>query len=220
MAPELLPLFPLELVLYPEERLPLHIFEDRYKDLVRDCLEGDGVFGIVLAQEGKLAEVGCRATIERVARRYADGRLDIVVSGGERFRIGELVNERAYLQGMVDPLPEPGSPPDPMSRERLITQHMKLLELGGRMPSPVIYQDRPHVSYLIAHNAGLSLDQKQHVLELRGEGDRIDFLVAHMEAFIPRVEKAEAVRQKIRSNGHFPDFPMADDQTDEEGPDA
>lgn len=220
MDRKLLPLFPLELVLYPEERLPLHVFEDRYKDMVRDCIEGDRSFGVVLVQDGRLASVGCTARIVRVARRYDDGRMDIVVAGEYRFRIDRVVEDLAYLQGGVVRLPEPKDEPDPVMRERLISQHLKLLELGGRMPSPVIYQDRPLLSFLVAHNAGLSLEQKQQVLEMPDEAQRIDFLVAHLESFIPKVEEVETLRRKVRSNGHFPDFPVGGDKQDREEPDA
>ena len=218
MDQRILPLFPIELVLYPGDRMPLHIFEDRYKEMIRDCLEGDRSFGVVLAQEGRLASVGCTARIQQVARRYGDGRMDIVVEGGPRFRIENVVEDQVYLQGGVTSLQESPAEPDPMMRERLITQHMKLLELGGRMPSPVIYQDRSQISFLVAHNAGLSLEQQQEVLEMPDEDHRIGFLVAHMETFIPRVEEIETVRRKVKSNGHFPDFPVSDDKPDEEEP--
>jgi ATP-dependent Lon protease len=208
MDRNLLPLFPQELVLYPDERLPLHIFEDRYKVLIRECIEGDRPFGVVLVRNDELAEVGCTASVVRVLREYDDGRMDIVVAGGRRFRLDHVVDDGPYLQGAVSLFPERRGAADPMMRERAITQHMKLLELGGRMPSPVIYQNRPRLSFLIANNAGLSLEQQQKVLEMPDEGRRIDYLVAHMEAFIPRVEEAEEVRRKVRSNGHFPDFPL------------
>lgn len=220
MDRRLIPLFPLELVLYPGERMPLHIFEDRYRDMIRDCLDGDRSFGVVLIQDGRLATVGCIASIQQVARRYDDGRMDILVEGGRRFRIEKVVENRAYPQGGVTGLPEAPSEPDPMMRERLITQHMKLLELGGRMPSPVIYQDRSQVSYLVAHNAGLSLEQQQQVLEMDDEDHRIDFLVAHMETFIPKVEEIETIRRRVKSNGHFPDFPAEGEKSDEEDPPA
>jgi ATP-dependent Lon protease len=203
----LLPLFPLGLVLVPDELLPLHIFEDRYRELVRDCLADQQPFGIVLFQNGRLSEVGCTAEIERVVQRYEDGRLDIVVAGRARFKVGETDRSRAYLQAEVEPMPEARPEADLPDRERLITQHIKLLELAGRTPSPSVYQDREALSYFIALNAGLSVDQKQEMLELPGERDRIAFLIGHMAAFIPKVEEAETLRRKITNNGHFPDFP-------------
>ena len=203
----LIPLFPLGLVLVPDELLPLHIFEERYRDLVRDCLDGERPFGIVLFQNGRLSEVGCTAEIREVVQRYEDGRMDIVVSGQARFRVCETDRSLSYLQAEVEPLPDAKTEADLQDRERLITQHIKLLELAGRTPSPTVYQDRDTLSYFIALNAGLSVDQKQEMLELSGERERIAFLIGHMAAFIPRVEEAETLRRKISNNGHFPDFP-------------
>lgn len=203
----LIPLFPLGLVLVPDELLPLHIFEERYRDLVRDCLDGERPFGIVLFQNGRLSEVGCTAEIREVVQRYEDGRMDIVVSGQARFRVCETDRSLSYLQAEVEPLPDAKTEADLQDRERLITQHIKLLELAGRTPSPTVYQDRDTLSYFIALNAGLSVDQKQEMLELSGERERIAFLIGHMATFIPRVEEAETLRRKISNNGHFPDFP-------------
>jgi Lon protease-like protein len=206
-SPPLIPLFPLGLVLVPDELLPLHIFEERYRDLVHDCLEGQRPFGIVLFQDGRLSQVGCTAEIKKVVQRYEDGRLDIVVAGRARFRVGDMDRSRSYLQAQVEPIPDATAEADLPDRERLITQHIKLLELAGRTPSPTVYQDRETLSYFIALNAGLAVDEKQEMLEMPGERERIAFLIAHMARFIPRVEEAETLRRKISNNGHFPDFP-------------
>lgn len=203
----LIPLFPLGLVLVPDELLPLHIFEERYRDLVRDCLDGQKPFGIVLFQNGRISEVGCTAEIKKVVQRYEDGRLDIVVAGQARFRVRDMDRSRSYLQAEVEPIADAKADADLTDRERLITQHIKLLELAGRTPSPTVYQERDTLSYFIALNAGLSVDQKQEMLELPGERERIAFLIEHMTEFIPRVEEAESLRRKISTNGHFPDFP-------------
>lgn len=202
-----LPLFPLGVVLYPRERLPLHIFEPRYQELVGYCLETKERFGIVLFDDGETARVGCTARIHRVTERYADGRMDIVVQGERRFEIRDIFQERAYLTADVELIQEPASPPERDLKERAITQHMKLLELAGRTVRPSLYQDVAEVSYVMAHNAGLTLKQKQQVLELRTENERIAYLVEHFEELLPRVEQVEDVRRKIRSNGHFKDFP-------------
>lgn len=203
----LVPLFPLGLVLVPDELLPLHIFEERYRDLVRDCLASDKPFGIVLFQEGRMSEVGCLAMIRDVVTQYEDGRMDIVVSGLSRFRVVDVDRSKSYLQAEAASIPDRSEKADQAERERLITQHIKLLELAGRTPTPSVYQDRDVLSYFIALNAGLSVDQKQTMLELPGEQERIDYLIEHMAAFIPRVEEAETLRRKISTNGHFPDFP-------------
>ncbi len=202
-----LPLFPLGLVLYPGEAIPLHIFEPRYREMIAACLEDDRPFGIALAEEDGLNRVGCTARVVRVTKRHGDGRLDIKVRGEQRFRIGSVDDALSYLT--VDGTYVPDAPTDSADgdlRERAITLHMKLLELGGRTLRPSLYETE-QVSYALAHNAGLENAQKQHVLELPSEGERLRFLVTHFETFIPEIEAKEKLRRKVQSNGHFRDFP-------------
>lgn len=211
MDPTSLPLFPLGLVLYPEEELAIHIFEPKYRDLVRDCQNRDIPFGVVLFQDGKMSEVGCTARIGAVMTSNDDETRDIVVAGVSRFRILDVRHERAYLTADIESLVDEDHPVSKEVREHLIVQHIKLLELAGRGPTPSTYQEKESLSFFIAHNAGLSIDQKQRVLELAGEADRLAFLVDHLERFIPVVEEAESLREKVRSNGHFKDFPPPDE---------
>jgi ATP-dependent Lon protease len=203
-----LPLFPLGLVLYPDETLPLHIFEERYKDLTQYCLEHDVPFGILLSRDdGGLAEVGTTARIQRVVNEYADGRMDIVVEGEERFRLEDFHDRKSYYTGDVTLLGEEEGAANLKLKERAITQHMKLLELAGRTVRPELYRDVERLSFVLAQNAGLDNDQKQTVLEISTEEERIRFLIDHFESLIPRVEQKEDIRRRIRSNGHFKDFP-------------
>ena len=203
-----LPLFPLGLVLYPGEHLPLHIFEPRYRALLTDCLDGDIPFGILLAEEEGVASVGCSARVSEVLRGYEDGRSDIVVTGEHRFRIREIYEDaEPYLTAEVEWLPEPDEPVRTDLKERLVTQHMKLLEIAGRTVRPSLYQDVAYLSYLLAHNAGMEDDQKQQLLELPSENERIGFLVQHFEALLPELEEAETLRRRIQSNGYFKHFP-------------
>ena len=205
-----LPIFPLGEVLYPGERLPLHIFEDRYRMMIARCLQRSEPFGIVLFDDGEMASVGCTARVSAVTARYEDGKLDILVLGEQRFKIVELRQELPYLTADVELIDDPDEPSASDLKERAITQHMKLLELAGRTVRPSLYQDVKDVSFVMAHNAGLTLLQKQEVLEMRGENARIAYLVDHFEGIIPRVEQMEDVRRKVRSNGFFKDFPPAD----------
>lgn len=203
-----LPLFPLSMVIYPDQQAALHIFEPRYQEMVQDCLEHEMPFGLILYEEGKMAEVGCTAVIQEVVQDYGDGRLDIVVEGAERFRVDDLRQEKAYLTADVQMVDDADGDAEDGLTQRVITQHMRLLELAGRTVRPGLYSEVPSVSFVIAHNAGLTLPQKQEVLELRAEDERILYLVKHLETLIPRVEEVESVREKVTSNGHFPDFPI------------
>ena len=197
------PLFPLGLVLFPGEAVPLHIFEERYRDLVRHCLETDTPFGIVLTAGEELAQVGCAARIDRVLQRYEDGRLDIVVVGAERFEIEAVAQERSYLTARVneyEPIEQLAIGAD---RERVVALHMKLLELTGDTIRPSIYEGPKRISFVVAQNAGLDNARKQDVLELKTEEERLDYLARYLEAIIPEIETARARRQKVQSNGHF-----------------
>jgi len=204
---ETLPLFPLEVVLYPNEVLPLHIFEDRYKAMIAQSLENDTPFGIVLQTDGKLKEVGCTALVSKVTETFDDGSSNVIVTGQERFRISQVHHRHAWMSADVESVTDLKTAPNSEMVDRLIAQHIKLLELAGRTPSPSLYEDRDRLSFFVAHNAGLTLEQKQDVLETRAESMRVEYLIAHLERFIPAVEEAEHVRQKVRSNGHFKDFP-------------
>ncbi len=205
-----LPVFPLQLVLFPEERLPLHIFEDRYKEMVQYCLDNDSPFGVLLAEGDQVAAVGCTADIDRVLERYEDGRMDIEVIGGERFKVQEIRQDHAYLSADVQLLPDQETDTMHSLRERVITQHMRLLELAGRTVRPSLYEDVDKLSFVIASNAGLTTAQQQKVLMLEEENDRLAYLRDHLEDMIPQVEKMESMQEKIRSNGHFEDFPPED----------
>ena len=202
-----LPLFPLGTVLYPGEVMPLHIFEERYQEMVSDCLAQDAPFGIVLMRDSTMEQMGCTARISQVEKEFDDGKKDIVVKGEHRFIIEEIHRKRAYLTAEIEMVRDIQEDLDVQDVERVIAQHIKLLELAGRIPSPTQYQEHDDISFFIAHNAGLDLDQKQNVLELSSEKERITYLISHLGQFIPIVEEAESVRQKVRSNGHFKDFP-------------
>lgn len=202
-----LPLFPLNRVLYPGEHLSLHIFEERYRALVNYCLEHDVPFGIVHADEDQWAEVGTTAQIEQVLKQYEDGRMDIVVRGDERFRIREVHERAQYYTADVTLIEDEEATVDLDLKERVITQHMKLLELAGRTVRPDLYEDVDRLSFVLAQNGALEPDQKQDLLERRTESERIQYLIRHFETIIPRIEEQEGVQRRIRSNGHFKDFP-------------
>jgi len=210
--PERIPIFPLGIVLYPGEPVPLHIFEPRYREMVRVCLEEDLPFGVVHVSEEALAEVGCTARIRRVLTRYDDGRMDIMALGEERFRIVEIYRDRPFLTAEVEPFgPERLDPVDPAARERVITQHMKLLEMAGERIRPAVYERARWVSFVVAQNAGLEVEQKQRLLEMRSERERIAFLIQHFRGLLRRVARAQRLRKLAQGDGHSEGWPELGD---------
>lgn len=203
-----LPLFPLSLVLYPGEELSLHIFEERYRALTAYCLEHGEPFGIVRTDGEQWADVGTTARIDQIVKQYEDGRSDIITRGEERFRIETVRNDQVpYHTADVTLIEDEDTTVDLDLKERVITQHMKLLELAGRTVRPDLYEDVDRLSFVLAQNGALKDDQKQELLERRSENERIRYLIRHFEAIIPRIEEQEGVQRRIRSNGHFKDFP-------------
>lgn len=201
-----LPLFPQDLVLNPREHLTLHIFEERYKDLTQYCLEHDVPFGIVRADD-EWAKVGTTARIDEVLQRFEDGRMDIAVRGEERFRVKNVHERESYPTADVTLIEDEEASVDLDLKERVITQHMKLLEMAGRTVRPDLYENVDRLSFVLAQNAVLDEEQKQELLEFRTENERIRYLIHHFESIIPRIEQQEGVQRRVRSNGHFKDFP-------------
>jgi ATP-dependent Lon protease len=197
-----LPLFPLGLVCYPGEPVPLHIFEFRYREMVRVCEDEGRPFGIVYSRDDAWAEVGCTARIRKVLARYEDGRLDIVTEGERRFRVEAVHEIKPYLTADVSDFGPREETVDRRARERAIAQHMRLVEVSGETLRPQLYQGRPLVSYFIARRAGLGLPEQQEVLELPTENERLAYLSRHLERAIPELEGRLELRRRIQSNGH------------------
>ncbi len=196
----LLPLFPLDVVLFPGTPLPLHVFEPRYKELISECLERKQKFGIVRAEQEGLADVGCTAEIVAVTKTYPDGRMDIVTEGRERFELLEVNEERAFLRAEVLYFDdEPDRPPE---KEVLhaVDLHREILTIGGAQQS--LPESQSQISFYLAGSLPLDLDFKQALLEMRSESERISAIVTAFESILPKLRRAVQARQKAGGNGH------------------
>src|SRR5919204_487795 len=123
-------LFPLALVLLPTERVPLHIFEPRYKELIGECLAEGREFGLVLEDERGRREVGTRAEVVEVLQVFDDGRMNVVVEGRDRFRLVELTAGRSFLTGDVEPVDDDPDPPDEDDVKRAIAAFRRLVRVA------------------------------------------------------------------------------------------
>lgn len=203
MRPERIPLFPLNVVLLPGADLPLHIFEPRYRQMVKTCLKEKSPFGMLLSLPNGVAHVGCTAEILDVVKRYSDGRMDILTVGRAPFRVLELSTENPLLEGQVDYLEDREAPANPRVQRELV----ELYEACHTL----IYDDYPKnldspapelLSYLVASTLPIELLWKQQILELRSEPDRQERLVAYLREWAPHLQKSEAMRQRAGGNGH------------------
>ena len=205
--PNKLGLFLLDIVLYPGEEKNLHIFEPRYKEMVAHCLAGDTPFVIVFGNDRQISEIGCVTQIAAILAQYADGRVDIRVEGKHRVQIIRLDRTKSYQQGILEEYNDTTESVSLIKKEQLIAQHIKLLEIAERTVNPQYYQSEHSVSWLIGRNCGLSLEQRQHLLEMQCERERVQFLSEYLAELIPKVVEKWEIRQRVMSNGHFKDFP-------------
>jgi Lon protease-like protein len=198
---DLIPLFPLDVVLFPGIPLPLHIFEPRYKEMITECLAQQRAFGVVRAVEEELAEVGCTAEIVSVVKEYPDGRFDLVTEGRKRFELLRVNQERSFLQGEILVIQdEPGTPPGE-DTSRAIQLHSELLAIAGATQD-LSTADPSSVSFALAGSLPLDLDFKQKLLALRSEAERLSLLITYFETIIPNIHRAAHAREKAGGNGH------------------
>jgi Lon protease-like protein len=196
----LLPLFPLDVVLFPGTALPLHIFEPRYKEMIGECLVRNAPFGVLRALEQGVAEIGCTAEIAEVSKKYPDGRLDIVTRGLERFEVLQLDRERSFLRGEVLMVPdEPGEAVDG-EKEKAIAAHKQILALAGATVEAFPADHK--LSFQLAGSLPLDLDFKQKLLTILSERERIHELAVYLETIVPGLRRAARAREKAGGNGH------------------
>jgi ATP-dependent Lon protease len=207
---ELVPIFPLGIVMLPGQLIPLHIFEERYKLMIGECLANDKVFGIVYFDGQKMCSTGCSAQIHEVLKRYPNGRLDIVTRGERRFIVGQLDESKPYLQSMVDYFDDDPEEPDAdMQRDArrgimLLNQvaglepHKKSLDLAGGA-------DFKSISFLLAGSPGFNAPEKQKFLEMTSTRKRLQKSVAALSRIIDRSRLTEEIQSLIGGNGSLPE---------------
>lgn len=195
-------LFPLGMVLLPTERAPLHIFEPRYKELIGECLELDRDFGLVLADDDGIREIGTRAAVTEVLERFDDGRLNVVVEGRDRFRLVELTSGRSFQTGAVEPLvDEDDAPADEQDVARALASFKRLADLAeADVEEPDAADEQ--LSFVLASRVELSPEIKQQLLQLRSERERLKQLAALLEAAVEAIARERKLAQLASQNGH------------------
>jgi ATP-dependent Lon protease len=202
MRPDRISLFPLNVVLFPGEILPLHIFEPRYRRMVRECLETKSTFGVLLSLQSRVAHVGCSAEILEVTKRYQDGRMDIVTVGRDPYRLVDLFTEDPLLEGSVDYLDDEESPLDPQTSKTLIEVYEVCHTLlFSDMPPSLMDSSPALLSFAIGSALPIDLLCKQQLLELRSEAERQDRLLRYLREWALHLHKVGAGGQQEEGNG-------------------
>ncbi len=196
-----LPFFPLKLIVFPGEELNLHIFEPRYRQLLADVEQSGSSFGICVYLDA-MSGFGTEVILEKVNKRYDDGRLDIQTRGLRPFKILSFDNPmhgKLYAGGTVSYLPD-----DPKIGEFL---HHEFIFYLKEMLHLLNYQGELDVqninSYQFSHKLGLRLEEELELLQIESESGRTEYLIKHLKRMIPVIKAVELAKEKIKLNGHF-----------------
>ena len=194
-------LFPLGVVLLPTERVPLHIFEPRYRELIGECLDEAKEFGFLLGDEDDTQRVGTRAAVTEVLNRLSDGRFDVVVEGGDRFRIVEGTDGRSFQTALIEPYDDVPDAAAPAAVEQALTLFGRLVELTGS-DVDVPDAESAQLSFELAARFDFAPPLKQELLEERSERVRLDRVCAILEEAAAVVARQHEIAQLASTNGH------------------
>lgn len=198
----LLPLFPLEVVLLPGTPMRLHIFEDRYKEMVGEAIAHKTEFGIVQAGDRGILNIGCTATVERVLHRYPDGRMDILIEGRRRFEILLLDDEKAYLRASVSFFDDDEEGVASVELRAMVLAGLTALHAAEEKEQTEGPDHRdPRLSFKVAYFVP-DLPLRQTLLAIRSESERLRQLSEFLPEYVARVKRTIHVRKVAPRNGH------------------
>lgn len=199
-----IPIFPLQLVVFPGENLNLHIFEPRYKQLINECFQQKKPFGIPVVINNELKDYGSLIHVKEITRIYPQGEMDIKTRAEKVFRILEVIKalpEKLYSGAIVN------YPSNDFSGNETVMQmlvrKMRDFHAGLQVKKDFHKEEKDLTSYDIAHHSGLSLQQQYEFLQLTNERQRQEYLKRHFDKTLPVFEDAKSLREKIQMNGHF-----------------
>lgn len=196
-----LPLFPLDMVLLPHRRVPLHIFEERYKQMIGECLDNDTEFGLVWGTDDDFNDIGCAARVVGLLNRFPDGRMNILIEGTRRFRVAQQYDIHPYISGFVEDVEDDDEAFDIALGNRAKKLYSEAMKLSSGWISPQIpTMELGTLSYILASNLTLSLDEQQALLESTSPNERLKTVSNALEKSLATLRE---VKRRTRGNGHL-----------------
>jgi Lon protease-like protein len=193
-------LFPLGIVLLPTEQVPLHIFEPRYRELVGECIEQDVEFGVLYADEEGIRETGTRTTVAAVLERFDDGRLNIVVVGGQRFTVERMTHGRSFMTAETSDVDDEPSDVDDATRAAALGAFRALAALAD--VEVELDEGSPELSFQLAAQVELAPDEKQFLLESLSEQERLERVAELLDNARRTLIATRDLNEKAKRNGH------------------
>jgi uncharacterized protein len=200
-----IPVFPLNVVIYPGEILNLHIYEPRYKELVKECFGNQKPFGIPAVINGNLTEFGTLVSIREIAKEYDNGEMDIIVNGTVVFRILEVIKkipDKLYSGAIVN-YPENTELYPRKDLMQVVIKAIRELHRMLNIAKDFRKPDDDLNAYDLAHHAGLSLEEEYELLGLFREEQRQEYLKRHLGKVLPVIAEMEVLKERVKLNGHF-----------------
>jgi Lon protease-like protein len=194
-------LFPLGIVLLPTERVPLHIFEPRYRELIGECIDEEREFGLLYADDQGVRELGTRARVDEVIERFDDGRMNVLVEGGERFRVERMTRGRSFMTAEVAPVDdeEGGDPATEMAVRA--TESFRALAAAVEAEAGEIDEEAPQLSFRLAAQVELAPEAKQELLELRSEQRRLEMVAELLDGVRQVLVATRELGEHAKKNG-------------------
>lgn len=201
MPSRLIPLFPLQVVVFPRTPLALHIFEERYKEMIGEAIRNHSEFGVVLARDEGIVNAGCTVVVEKLLQMHPDGRMDILTRGRRRFEIASLNEEKTYLQAEVEFFDDDDfAPTPPELRDQALSQFHDLSEVSDVPEQNTPDLDDPQLSFQLAQTLP-DVDFLHGLLRHRSETGRLKQLNQYLNSYIPRQRTIQRVKQLAPTNG-------------------
>jgi Lon protease-like protein len=200
-----IPLFPLNVVLMPGTPMPLHIFEERYKQMVNECLESGEEFGMILADDSGTRKVGCTARIVELVQRFDDGRLVILVEGSRRFALSNILTGKPYYVGEIEYLEDQPAEEDVTAlAEECVALLERVVEAATEGSVDIEIEPPYHnLSFAIAGRIDFGLETRQQILELPTEKGRLEKVKELLTEAAERLDRDRQAREKAQTNGHL-----------------
>jgi Lon protease-like protein len=199
-----IPIFPLSIAVFPYEKLNLHIFEPRYKQLIMDSIQSKKPFGIPLVLNGKISEIGTLVEVVEISKSYENGEMDVKTIGLSIFKILEIIREipEKLYSGAIVSYPTNNMDARPALIDK-ISDDINLLHKILTVKKTIQAENRMLLSYDFAHHIGMSIEEEYHFMQLMREDQRIECIRRHLKKVLPILSQMEELKSKIRLNGHF-----------------
>ena len=202
-----IPIFPLNLVVFPDSKYPLHIFEERYKILLQKCLTDNSGFGIVASIDKRISDVGVYVKVTQILKTYLNGELDIVVQGVERFLINSTsLHPDGYYVADVEKYDDENIMIDPRLNDELKSEFEEIVELANFKLEDAFWNNLNSAklkSYKIAEKSGLTYEQQQELLVLKNENERLSYLINYFILIKEKVDRADTIKKIIMNDGYL-----------------